>query len=102
MFLDKKNKLNLFEHEEEEKHYKLVRVSNFWSNNYIEYESNGDRNKTLSVEEYLNKISPYLKDKINNLKKSDTWKFQLKIANKSIYFIDNDEETLFINVFKNW
>ena len=29
---------------------------------YIEYESKGDRNKTLSVEEYLNEISPYLKD----------------------------------------
>ena len=41
---------NLFEHEkEEENYYKPVRVSNFWSNNYIEYKSNGDRNKTLSV-----------------------------------------------------
>ena len=28
----------LFQHEEEEaNYYKLVRVSNFWSNNYIEY-----------------------------------------------------------------
>ena len=40
-----------------------VRVNNFWSNNYIEYESNGDNNKVWSVEEYLNKIGPYLKDK---------------------------------------
>ena len=31
-----------------------------------------DTNKTLSVEEYLNRIIPYLKDIINNLKKSDT------------------------------
>ena len=54
--------------------YFSVRVSNFWNNNYIEYESNGDKKKTQSVEEYLNKISPYLKDIINNLKKSDTWK----------------------------
>ena len=52
--------------------YKPVRVNNFRSSNYIEYESNNDRNKTLSVEEYLNKISPYLKDIINNLKKSET------------------------------
>ena len=44
----------------EENYYKLVRVSNFWSNNYIEQESNGDKNKRLSVEEYLNKIRPYL------------------------------------------
>ena len=35
----------------------------------------------VSVEECLNKISPYLKDIINNLKKSDTWKIQLTIAN---------------------
>ena len=43
----------LIENEEEENYYKPVRVSNFWSNKYIEYESNGDTNKTLSVEEYL-------------------------------------------------
>ena len=43
---------NLLEYEEEENYYQPVRVSNFWSNSYIEYESNGDRNKTLSVEEY--------------------------------------------------
>ena len=29
---------------------------------------NGDGNKTPSIEEYLNKISQYLKDIINNLK----------------------------------
>ena len=40
-----------------------VRINNFWSNNYIEYESNGDNNKVLPVEEYLDKIRPYLKDK---------------------------------------
>ena len=39
---------------------KPVRVGNFWSNNYIEYKSKGDR-ETLSVEEYLNKIKPYFK-----------------------------------------
>ena len=42
---------NLFEHEENS--YKPVRVSNFWSKNHIEYEINGDGNKTQWVEEYL-------------------------------------------------
>ena len=51
-----RNIRNLFEHEEEENFYKSVKVGNFWNNNYIEYESNGDRNKTLSTEEYLIKI----------------------------------------------
>ena len=50
---------NLFEHEY---YYKPTRVGNFWSNNYIEYESNSGRNKKLSVEKYLNKIRPYLSD----------------------------------------
>ena len=83
---------NIFEHEEEENYYKPAKVNNFWSNNYIEYESNGDINKTLSVEENLNKIRPYLKDIINNLKKSDTCKIQLTIDKNFISSIDNDEE----------
>ena len=62
------------------------------SYNYIEYESKGDRNKTLSVEKYLNKTRPYLKDIINNLKKPDTWNIQLVVANNFISSIDNDEE----------
>ena len=51
---------NLFEHEQQD-YYNPVIVSNIWSNNYIEYENNGNRKKTLLVKEYLNKISPYLK-----------------------------------------
>ena len=82
---------NLYEHEEESYH-KPVRVNNFWINNYIEYESNSDRNRTISVEEYLNKIRLYLKDIITNLKKFNTWKIQLTIADNSIFSIDNDEE----------
>ena len=79
---------NLFEHKEGEN---SVRAGDFWSNNYIEYESNSDRNKTISVEEYLNKIRPYLKDIINNLKKSDTWKIKLTITITFISSRDNDE-----------
>ena len=60
---------NVFEHEEEEEnYYKPVRVNNFWSNNYIECESNRDRNKALS-------IIPYLKDIINNIKNLTHGKF---------------------------
>ena len=69
-----------------------MRVRHFWSNNYIENESNGDRSKTLSVEEYLYKIRPYLKDIINNLKTSDTLEIQLTIENNIISSIDNNEE----------
>ena len=68
-----------------------MRVNNFWSNNYIKYESNADSNKTLSVKEYLNKIIPYSKHIINNLKKSDAWKNQLTIAYSFISSTDNVE-----------
>ena len=91
---------NLLEYEEEN-YYKPVRVNNFWSNNYTEYESSGDRNKILSVEEYLSKIRPYLKDIINNLKKSDTWKIQLTIANNFIFSIDNNEERVMHSKINN-
>ena len=57
----------IFEHEEEKNYYKPVKVSNFCVTMVIE-------KKTISVEEYLNNIRPYLKDIINNIKKSDTWK----------------------------
>ena len=82
---------NLFENEEEENYYKPVRANCFRNNNYTEYESS-DINKTLSVEEYLNRIRPCLKDIINNFKKSDTWKIQLTIVNNLISSLDNDEE----------
>ena len=71
---------NLFEYEKEENFYKPVRADNFWNNNYIEYKSNGNKNKILSVREYLNKIRPYFKGIINNLKKSDTFKIELTMA----------------------
>ena len=46
------------------------------------------------LKDILNKIKPYLKDIINNLKKSDTWKIQLTITNNFISSIDNEEERL--------
>ena len=62
-------------------------------NSYIAYKINNDRNKTLSVEQSLNKVRPYLKD-INNFKKSDTLKIRLTIGNNFIPPIDNHEECL--------
>ena len=54
--------------------------------------SNGDRNKALSIEEYLDKIRPYIKDIINDLKKSDTGKLQLTIVINFISSKDTGEE----------
>ena len=45
-----------FEQQEEKDYYKPKRASNFSNNNYTEYESNGDRNRNLSLYKYFNKI----------------------------------------------
>ena len=70
---------NFFEHEEEN-YYKPVRVGNFWRNNYIEYENNGNRNKTLSIEESFNKIRTYLNDIIYTRK---IWHMRKTINNNN-------------------
>ena len=66
--------------EEVRDYFEPKRVSNFWNNNYIEHGTNGDKNRNLSLDKYLNKIQPYLKNIINNLQNSDAWKIQLTIA----------------------
>ena len=54
-------------------------IHHFWSDSNIENECNGDRNRTLSVEE-----------SINNPQKIYTWKIQLTIANNFVSSNDND------------
>ena len=40
----------LFEQEDDYYYFERKRVSNFLNNNYIEYKSNGDKNKNLSLD----------------------------------------------------
>ena len=75
---------------EEENYYESIRVNNFWNNDQIECKSNSDKNKILSVEQYLNKIRPYWRHIINDLKQSDTWKIQSTIAINLISSIDDN------------
>ena len=67
-------------------------MSNFWNNNYIEYESNGDKNRNLSLDQYLNKIESYLRDIVIDLQNSDTWEIELRIAINFISSKDTEEE----------
>ena len=84
---------NLFEHEEKD-YLKTEKVNKIHSDNYIIYESRVDKNKTVTIEEFLNKIRPYFKDIINDLKKTKylTWKIQLMIAINFMSSENNDEE----------
>ena len=57
-----------------------------------EYENNDDKNKTLSIKEYVDETKPSLEDIINNLKKSYIWKIQSTIAINFACFKDPGEE----------
>ena len=56
------------------------------------YDSNGDRNENLSINEYLGNIKPYLKNIIIDLHKCDTWKIQLTAAISFMSSKDTNEE----------
>ena len=66
--------------EQKEDYYEPKWVSNFSNNTYIEYESNGDKNRNLSLDKYLNKIKLYVRNTIIDLENSDAWKIQLTTA----------------------
>ena len=56
-------------------HYKPILVKSGYNNNYIQYESKGD--KILTLKEYLALIERYLRELINYYKNKGEWKLQL-------------------------
>ena len=54
--------------------YKPIIVNTAFNNNYIQYESKGDKYKILTISEYLDVIRPYLVDIINDHKNQSDWK----------------------------
>ena len=50
-------------------------VNSGYNNNYVQYESKGDR--ILSIQEYFSLIEKYLRESINQYKNQGEWKLQL-------------------------
>ena len=71
--------------------YKATIVKSGYSNNYIEYRSEGD--KLLTIEEYLNLTEPYLRELINDHKNKGEWKIQLKAHINFISLRPGSDET---------
>ena len=73
-------------------YYKPILVEISFKNNYKYYESRGDKDKKLSVKQYLYKIMPYLSDLINDHKairnESKEWKIQI---NMHVNFISSND-----------
>ena len=57
-----------------EDYYEPIKTNNAFNNNYIEFESKRNKNKSFSIEEYLNMIRPCLIDIINDHKTLGEWK----------------------------
>ena len=73
-------------------YYKPILVKNSLNGNYKYYESRGDKDKKLSIREYLYRIMPYLGDLINDHKtienNSSEWKIQINM--QIIFICSND------------
>ena len=98
---------NLFDADNNEDYYKPILVKSSFKENYKYYESRGDKDKKLSVKQYLYKIMPYLSDLINENKaienNSNEWKIQINMhvnfvssndtgGTRTIFVWSNDEE----------
>ena len=62
----------------DEDYYKPVLLKSDYNNNYVQYESKGDR--ILGIHEYLALIEKYLRELINHYKNKGEWKTQLTAA----------------------
>ena len=63
-----------------------------FSDNFVEYQSNGNRDRSISIARYLNNIREHLRKLINDKKKSGEWKIQLIMKINLIssrYFIES-------------
>ena len=87
---------NLFDEVSEEDYYKPILVKSSFKGNYKYYESRGDKEKRLSVRQYLNKITPHLYDLINDHRIARrVWKIQISMR---VNFISSKDtgETIYV------
>ena len=90
----------LFDDIDDDNYYKPVLIRSSFEGNYKRYESRGDKDKTLSVKQYLYMIIPYLSDLINDHKniRNSEWKIQLNMGVNFISINHTGEiRTLYVN-----
>ena len=77
-------------------HYKPILVKSGYNNNYIQYESKGD--KILTLTEYLALIEQYLRKLINYHKNKGEWKLQLIAEISFISLKPGSDETHIVHM----
>ena len=86
----------MFGQTSEEDYYKPIFVKPSHKDNYKYYESNEDKEKILSVKQYLNKITPYLYDLINDHRiVRRVWKIQINMHVNFISSRDTGETRIY-------
>ena len=84
---------DLFDLSISDDYYKPIIADGGFNNNYIQYESKGDKDKILTISGYLNIIRPYLVDMINDHKNQSEWKIQLSAEINFISSKPDSDET---------
>ena len=82
---------DLFKLSIDEDYHKPVLLKSGYNNNYVQYESKGDR--ILGIHEYLALIEKYLRELINHYKNKGEWKIQLTAAINFVSLKPGSDET---------
>ena len=93
---------NLFGDTDNDDYYKPVLIKSSFKNTYKYYENRGDKDKKLSVKQYLYMIMPNLSDLINEQKNNrdgtNEWKIQLNMGVNFISSNDTGEIQTFMRI----
>ena len=81
----------LFNEINKEDYYEPEEIKSTFDGGYTRYESRGDKHSKLSIDEYFDKISPYLKNMIDNHKARGELKIQLSMRIIFVSFLDANE-----------
>ena len=85
---------------DDDDYYKPMLVKSYFNENYKNYESRGNKHKTLSVEQYLDMIKPYLSDLLNENKAIETssneWKIEI---NMHVNFVSSSDTGQICTIF---
>ena len=84
-----------------EDYYKPIIVNGTFNNTYIQYESNGDKDKILTISKYLDMIRPYLVDMINDNKNQSEWKIKLSAEVNFVSSKPDSDETRIMHTKSN-
>ena len=76
-------------------YYKPIEAKSSFKGNYVKYESNGDKDRSLSIALYFLKVEPFLYDLIDFYKAIGEWKIQLSMQVNFIADNNDDKGLIF-------